>query len=101
VLSVVKDDCFHWMVGKDGAKATYDYANRPRRQDIDPSSVKYRENGSMYMFRVAGFSAHQHRLHGKIGLYVMQGLEGFEIDEPLDWVLVESILDNYCEGGAC
>ncbi|MGB0733546.1 MAG: acylneuraminate cytidylyltransferase family protein, partial [Pontibacterium sp.] len=74
--------------------ASYDFQNRPRRQDIPSQDIKYRENGSFYITKTEIYRACNNRLGGKIGMHVMSEEEGYEIDTPTDWLINEAILSN-------
>jgi len=89
LLSVVTFKRFLWS--KDGAALNYNYTNRPRRQDFEGN---YLENGAFYINSVRNIKKHRNRLSGRIGCYVMPEYSSYEIDEPSDWYVVESILQK-------
>lgn len=93
LLSVCDDHggflCGGFVWDEHAQSVNYDYRHRPRRQDRPPF---YRENGAIYIMTKAGLLAHQNRLYGKIGLYVMPRERSFEIDSPADWEWAERIL---------
>ena len=93
MLSVAEFWHFLWKDGQ-SAQAMYDYKNRPRRQDIPTTDVKFKENGSIYLFGTEGFLRNNNRLFGCIGLFCMSELESFEIDTEVDWAIVEAILST-------
>ena len=70
----------------------YDANNRKHRQDIEKSFL---ENGSFYLFKSDMFLKRKNRLFGKIGIYEMEDHKMFQIDEPSDVKLCESIMKGY------
>ena len=84
---------FLWE-SKEKPQAQYDFCRRPRRQDISKKSIKYKENGSIYITEVTGLVSTQNRLSGTIAMYEMSEDESFEIDTHVDWVIVEALLKN-------
>ena len=90
LLSVVENHSFLW--DSKGHSINYDYANRKRRQDMDK---QYQENGSFYINRVGDIRKTNNRLSGKIGYHQMHKFSAFEIDEPADWSLAESLMEKF------
>lgn len=91
VVGVVESHAFFWKDGNPPT-ASYDYRDRPRRQDILPQDRSYRETGSIYVTRRDSFLAENNRLAGRIGLFVMNEKEGWEIDTLFDFALIETLL---------
>lgn len=89
LLSVVRTKRFFWKA--DGTPLNYDFQKRPRRQDFEGL---FMENGAFYISSVDGILKSSNRLSGKIGLYEMPEVSGFEIDEPADWVICEGLLTS-------
>jgi CMP-N,N'-diacetyllegionaminic acid synthase len=90
LLGVVESPHFYWRRGA-AAEALYDYRNRPRRQDIAPADRRYRETGSVYISTVAAFARSGNRLSGSIALFLMDELEGWEIDSEADFAVLEAM----------
>lgn len=91
LLGVVESHAFFWRDG-DPAEASYDPANRPRRQDIAPADRRYRETGSLYLTRRDPFLAQGNRLAGRTALFHMDEREGWEIDTPADFAVLEALM---------
>lgn len=90
--------------------ALYPWQARPRRQDLRPQQLRYRETGSLYvtrteLYRPGGTSdgtgtSDGNRLGGRIGLFVMDELEGVDIDTELDLQVADALLRGRPGGGA-
>jgi len=91
VLSVVRQKRFNWQIDANGlAKAiNYDIFNRPRRQDYDGYYV---ENGAFYITSKERLVKYKNRISGNIRAVEMVEDTFFEIDEPSDWVIIESLM---------
>ncbi len=90
LLSCVRNFRFFW--NKDGTSKNYDYKNRPRRQDFNGELM---ENGAFYINSVSNILNFQNRLCGKIGIYIMPEYTAAEIDEPDDWIILESLMKRH------
>ena len=87
------EDFFTWCIGPNGPESiNYDYRSRKRRQLIEK---QYLENGSFYVFRPETLRVLSNRLGGKIGMHVMERHKMFQIDNPEDIELCESIMRGY------
>jgi CMP-N,N'-diacetyllegionaminic acid synthase len=72
--------------------ASYDYMNRPRRQDIKLEDVEYLETGSFYITKTELLIESKNRLVGKIGMFETPEDESYEIDTLVDFIICEEIL---------
>lgn len=89
MLSVVCQKRFVWTVSGAGAiPVNYDYNDRPRRQEFDGFYV---ENGAFYITGRDDLIRSKSRLSGKIALYEMPAHAYYELDEPLDWPILETV----------
>lgn len=93
VLSVVKQYRFLWDNGRDGyaSPINYDPYNRPRRQDFDGY---YMENGAFYITYRELLLKSKNRISGKICMYECPQETATEIDESVDWLIVEKLLEE-------
>lgn len=87
LLSAVRTKRFFWNTNS--KPLNYDFKKRPRRQDFDGL---WMENGAFYISSVGAILKSKNRLSGKISIYEMPEISGFEIDEPNDWTICESLL---------
>lgn len=92
LLTVTLNESFFWRRRPNGMEATYDHLKRPRRQDIAPEEVLFRETGSLYLTARHVLQTMKNRLGGKIGAIETSKLESLEIDDLDDWQIIEAIL---------
>jgi len=78
---------FFWS--DDSKPVNYNPVRRPRRQDFNGWIM---ENGAFYITKRSILENQKCRLGGRIGIYEMHPEASFEIDEPMDWKIVENIL---------
>lgn len=90
MVGVVPAEIFMWR-RVPAVEALYPYESRPRRQDLTPDQLRYRETGSLYLTRTDVYEQHHNRLGGTIELFVMDPLEGIDIDAEHDFSLAESL----------
>jgi len=93
LVGVVPQAPFLWWAG-DPPRSDYDVDRRPRRQDLDPSTLRYRETGSLYVTKRWVYDERGNRLGGRIGLFVMDEVEGVDIDTDLDLAVAEQLLSR-------
>lgn len=91
VLSVVKQYRFLWKQDKEenAVPVNYEVFHRPRRQEFDGYLM---ENGAFYICSRESLLKTGNRLSGNIKAYEMDADTAFEIDEPSDWVIIESLM---------
>ena len=83
LVGVVPQAPFLWWA-TDPPTADYDVDARPRRQDLRPDRLRYRETGSLYLTRTELYLERHNRLGGRIHLFVMDEVEGIDIDTGHD-----------------
>lgn len=93
IISVVKQKRFIWNFTQSGfvKPSNYDVFNRPRRQEFDGYLV---ENGAFYITSKKALIETQNRISGNIKPVIMEEDSFFEIDEPSDWLIIESLMKN-------
>jgi CMP-N,N'-diacetyllegionaminic acid synthase len=95
LLSVaLLDDFLVWQPDAETGftSVNYDYRNRGRRQD---RKAQYHENGSIYVFTPKILRQYNNRLGGRIGVTAMPMWKSFQVDEPDDLELCETIMRRY------
>ena len=93
MVGVVPEPIFIWQK-EPGVVAHYPYENRPRRQDMTPEQLRYRETGSLYLTRTEIYQRDHNRLGGQIELFVMDPIEGIDIDSPHDFGIAAAELSR-------
>lgn len=91
LVGVVEQPPFIWTDGEPPT-ASYDVGSRPRRQDLTRGQRRYRETGSLYLTRPWVYDELDNRLGGRIGLFVMDEVEGVDADTELDLLVAEQTL---------
>ena len=87
-LSVVREKRFYWS--EDGIP-DYNLKTRPRRQNHKGNLV---ENGGFYISKAKDIIKSECRVSGNIGMIECSPITYYEIDEPDDWLIVESIMKH-------
>ena len=91
--SIIRDrHIWEKNINNDYIPSNYDMNNRKPRQLL---SEKYLENGSFWIFTPEIIKSNKNRLGGKIGNYIMEFYKSFQIDEPEDIILCESIMKTF------
>jgi CMP-N,N'-diacetyllegionaminic acid synthase len=91
LLTVSPSHRFTWK-NSSNPSASYDYMNRPRRQDIKKEDQEYLETGSFYITKTEMLIEAKNRLVGKVGMFETPEDESYEIDSLVDFKLCEEIL---------
>ncbi|GAB3578110.1 acylneuraminate cytidylyltransferase family protein [Calidifontibacter terrae] len=91
MVGVVPTEIFVWQK-EPQVTALYPYTARPRRQDLTPDQLRYRETGSLYLTRTDVYERDHNRLGGRIGLFVMDPSESLDIDTIDDFERAEESL---------
>lgn len=91
VLSVVRQKRFHWERDDNGFAhpTNYDVFHRPRRQEFNGYLV---ENGAFYITSKVNLVKSRNRVSGNIKAVEMNEDTFFEIDEPSDWIIIETLM---------
>lgn len=92
IFSGVTEKRFYWTEQNNQlTPINYDYKNRPRRQDYKGMIL---ENGACYINTTGNILKDKNRLSGKITYYELPPKTAFEIDEPIDWTIIEHLMTN-------
>jgi len=96
LVGVVPQAPFIWAQGGPdpdaGPTAAYDVTARPRRQELTATTLRYRETGSLYLTRTWVYDELDNRIGGRVGLFVMDELEGIDVDTELDLEVADRTL---------
>ncbi|WP_425395010.1 cytidylyltransferase domain-containing protein [Aeoliella sp.] len=92
-LAVAPFHSFLWKrhPASGGMGINHDHTQRLMRQQIKP---QYREAGAVYAMNVAGFRRAGHRFFGKIALYEIPTERCWEIDQPFDVEVANTLLNR-------
>jgi N-acylneuraminate cytidylyltransferase len=90
LFSSCRVEGFTWRSSPGALTPEYDPTRRPRRQELTAETME--ENGSIYVFKPWVLRKFNSRLGGKISVWPMSRLNSFQIDEPADWPLLETLL---------
>ncbi len=91
LLTVSPSHRFTWK-NPSNPSASYDFTNRPRRQDIKEVDQEYLETGSFYITKTELLVEAENRLVGNIGMFKTPEEESYEIDSLVDFKVCEEIL---------
>lgn len=94
LVGVVANPPFLWAGEGAFAVPHWDYKHRRRRQDMTQAELRYRETGSVYVTKPEIYEEEHNRLGGKIGLFVMDSVEGIDIDTLADFEVAEQTLSR-------
>jgi N-acylneuraminate cytidylyltransferase len=88
-FSACEVEGYTWI--QNGGAPLPEYMTRRRRQDQDIRRLE--ENGSIYVFKPQVLLCYGKRLGGKVCVYEQDPLCRYQIDEPQDVALVESVME--------
>lgn len=91
-LTCVLNKRFYWT--KDGIPVNHDINYRPRRQDFEGYML---ENGACWINSVKNLKEINNVLSGKVCVYEMPEYTAIEIDDELDFYIVEKLMEKYIE----
>lgn len=91
LVGVVPQTPFLWHM-EDPPRPEYDVDRRPRRQELTPATFLYRETGSLYVTRTDFYSNPGNRIAGRVELFVMDEIEGIDIDSESDLAYADHLL---------
>ncbi len=91
IVSTVVQKRFYWKLNPDNSisEIEHDIRKRPRRQDWDGVLC---ENGSIYVISKENLYKGRCRAYGRKGTHIMSDDSYYEIDEPVDWYIIEMLL---------
>lgn len=92
LVGVVPCPPFLWGTTNGETVPYWDFTRRARRQDMTEEQLRYRETGSLYITRTEIYERANNRLGGRIGLFVMDDVEGVDIDTMQDLGMAEATL---------
>lgn len=93
-VGVVACPPFLWASDSGEAVPHWDFEHRRRRQDMTEAELRYRETGSVYVTKTEIYTDRHNRLGGKMGLFVMDDIEGIDIDTLADFELAERTMER-------
>ncbi len=91
LVGVVPQTPFLWHM-EQPPRAEYDVDRRPRRQELTEASFLYRETGSLYVTRTGSYAEPGNRIAGRVELFVMDEIEGIDIDSEADLAYADFLL---------
>ncbi len=95
LVGVVPESPFFWHLPAapgESAHADYDVDARPRRQELTPQQQHYFENGSLYVTAPHIYRERSNRIGGRVGLFILEEVEGVDIDTLEDVAAAEKML---------
>ena len=89
LLTVGKDNPFIWKIINGKPVASYDYKNRPMRQEI--SEWIYKDDGNIYIVKKDILLKEKCRIGGKISLFESDSFQTLQIDTNKDFQIMENV----------
>lgn len=91
LVGVVPQAPFLWRATQPPT-AAYDVTRRRRRQELEPDQLAYRETGSLYVTTAETYWHDHNRIGGRVALFVMDEVEGLDIDTETDLAVAQAQL---------
>lgn len=90
LFSACEVEGYCWRVCGKYSPEPLEAGPRQRRQDRKTKVIE--ENGSFYLTKAGMLRANRNRLCGRIGYYLMDPLDSFQVDDPSDLARMESLM---------
>lgn len=90
LFSAREVDGYCWRVRGAFSPEPLESGPRERRQDRTTKIIE--ENGSFYLTKAGMLRKNKNRLCGRVGYYLMNPLDSFQVDEPSDLARMESLM---------
>eukprot|EP00051_Salpingoeca_urceolata_P006106 m.81215 g.81215 ORF g.81215 m.81215 type:complete len:336 (-) comp14686_c1_seq2:693-1700(-) len=91
LVTVTRQHRFRWTDAAISAPLNYDPVHRPRRQEWNG---ELHENGAFYFVTREAWAASPCRVGKTPTVFEMPSFTAYEIDEPYDWLILESIMQR-------
>lgn len=91
VVSVNKETPFIWKKTQKRNVPLYDLLNRPMRQEINEEDWLYHDNGNIYAVYSKTLRHRKCRLGYNCYLYEIDKIRALQIDDPIDFDLIEAV----------
>lgn len=94
LLTVNKETPFYWKILDGKPVASYDFKNRPMRQELSDSDWIFHDNGNVYAMTVDTLVSGMCRIGDNPFLYETDRFQSLQIDTNEDFTLIEKIAED-------